>query len=290
MENTVSLNDLSTVIQFGDEMLNSYLENKGMGMDITNLVVVGLYRKCIELTDSIYVLADHGLLGPASTCYRSLIEAVLGITYIINDKQFTKHRAYAYYVGANIQTKIDLTASLSKDDLTSEDRTKIQEELNIVINNLNATDSDVQSTLGEWNTTKRNLRIRYEPKWHSLYNGPKTIIALAKYMQNNDTFLQLLKSNSESYNDIYEVMYSILSREAHGYDVLNTFDSPDPNNRKLLNLKPIRTSTQEVLYGQFKLGGAGGFLLHVTSMFVKNLYSEFSSRLLEYSQNVINKD
>lgn len=87
-------------------------------------------------------------------------------------------------------------------------------------------------------------------EWHSLFNGPESIVKLAKLMQQQDTLLGLI--TPKEYKRFHEISYSILSREVHSYAALDKYKMVDDDPTKL-QLDPVRTTTQAVMEGSYRI-------------------------------------
>ncbi|MCY9431988.1 DUF5677 domain-containing protein [Bacillus spizizenii] len=93
---------LSTVIQFADKTLEEYKTSHDFS-DTRSMVLVSLFRKIVELSDGVWVCADHGLKSPADLNIRALIEAYLAFKYINEDSNLSTDRAIAYKIGYHKQ-------------------------------------------------------------------------------------------------------------------------------------------------------------------------------------------
>ncbi|CAH0323929.1 hypothetical protein SRABI84_05389 [Peribacillus simplex] len=58
-----NLEKLSMAIEFSNNLIADYAQNKTM--EISDQVILALYRKFVELSDGIWVNADHELHRPS---------------------------------------------------------------------------------------------------------------------------------------------------------------------------------------------------------------------------------
>ncbi|OME95786.1 hypothetical protein BK124_18965 [Paenibacillus amylolyticus] len=287
MSSTSSHKLLSETIQFSDQLLIDYMNHnlEGKKMEIPQLVITTLYRSAIEYLDAIYVLADHGLEGPASTSMRSFLEVMFSLSYIVYQQDKVEQRAKAYYVGFQMQTKKDMSDRLNnfKSILTTEEEVKIKRTLSIVQKSLNR--NEIKDIIKEWKRTKNASGNYFDPKWHSLFNGPESIVKLAKLMQQQDTILELI--TAKEYKRFHEISYSILSREAHSYAALDKYKMVDDDPTKL-QLAPVRTTTQAVMEGSYRISNSISLMLQLNVTLVMTVFPQYKEKLVDFSRRHIN--
>jgi hypothetical protein len=150
-----------------------------------------LVRLFCEQSDAVAVLAAEGCAEPAKPLARSAFEASLGVHYILESD--SERRGLAYQV-AHAHRQIKLYRKLDPNEQAGRElRTRIQNDPVSVsvlqslpvfdfqkeVNRLTGmlTKSPYDAIEQEWKRRKKELNG--EPSWFALYNGPRTIQALA---------------------------------------------------------------------------------------------------------------
>lgn len=168
-------------------------------------------RNIIELTNSISLLVNSGSIEPAKIILRSLIECVFSLEYMLEDN--SKNRALSYLVwhahkDLNFLDKLNLQSQigkqfrneLEKDKLLKQNdnnsffqnpRIKIQKRINqelLATSHLKPIEEEYQRTCSKFKN----------PNWYSLFNGPKDINQLAKYLKLNASYEILFRGYSDN--------------------------------------------------------------------------------------------
>lgn len=184
-------------------------ENKELYSDLPLLFIL---RDYIELLDTVEVLYNSSCVRTSTPILRNMFEIMLQIIYIFDGN--TDRKGLTYHVGY-LHYKLDW---LKRVDINHKESKKVKEQLN----GMNIKKLDVGSEIKSIETAlskepykniekewiKNENRNRYF-QWYSLFNGAKTIKALAiKY----------------KYEFIYNSLYSMWSRDTHGVNALSALN------------------------------------------------------------------
>lgn len=223
------LTNLKKSITFGEWVLKE-LANRN-DLELEQKIIISLYSKFVEQTHGAYISAVNNLDSPLQIMQRSALETYLSIRFILQKEELVQKRAYSYYIGflKNLENEVtDWCTYTEVDELITNNIDDTKQQISNVLDN-----PILETTLYEWNKTWRKINRRREegkehnPKWYSLFNGPRSINQLAE---------GLIKEEPSIY-----LFYSALSQEAHGYyslkntNYLTLIDEP-------LKLKPITDS------------------------------------------------
>ncbi len=168
-------------------------------------------RNIIELTNSISILVNSGSIEPAKIILRSLIECVFSLEYMLENN--SKNRALSYLVWQihkdiyfldklNLESQMgkQFKNELEKDKLLKQNNNneffqspgiKIQKRINEKL--LSA--SHLKPIVEEYQKTCSKFK---NPNWYSLFNGPKDINQLAKYIKLNASYELLFRGYSNN--------------------------------------------------------------------------------------------
>lgn len=271
------LETLSSTLYFTNELIEDYCKEKEIV--IVERVILALYRKLVELSDGVYISADHELEAPALVSYRGAMEAYLALKYILLEPELLEKRAMAYYVGYCYQ-QIDV----GEKGLRDYEKTPEQygEEITIFKGKIEEIKKLLKEDIfvpvvQEWKKAKRNINKRKKsnhinPKWHSLFKGPMTINQLALYVQ---------KKENEEEEYLMADLYSLISISAHNYLALSAFFNEDD---KLL-LAPVRFSGLNN-EKDFNVITTRALLLSGTLSFVKVMYPEYEGKFEEFKEQI----
>ncbi|TXR94740.1 hypothetical protein DN390_23940 [Bacillus sp. SH7-1] len=250
---------LSKSIQFGEETLKK-IERKN-GLEIEHKIILSLYRKLLEQVDGIYILADHKLEGPGRILIRSAMETVLALKYILQEKKWIQDRAFSYYV-CFLKSELQIAKDSLELNFNDEPINKKELELNIKESELILNQGRFNKVLNEWERT--NKKSKYEPKWHSLFNGPTSIKKLVDKVADDEISL----------------LYGLLSMEAHGYHSLSASNNKDLTKDDFA-LKPLRNgiSDEMVKYTRTLLTG-------ITMKMIKLIAPECNPDLIIFAKEI----
>lgn len=256
---TPYLEVLSKSIQFGEETLKNLERKKGLPTE--HKIIISLYRKLLEQVDGNYILADHELEGPAKVLLRSAMETFLSLMYIIQEKRRIQDRAFSYYVGF-LKAELKIANDLLIPDDPSEFEDKKYSKLDIKEIESILNQRQFKKVLNEWEHT--NKKTRYEPKWYSLFNGPTSVNQIVKKIADKDMNL----------------LYGLLSMEAHGYQALSAVKHRDLTNDDFA-LQPIRNNiTDETI----KLTRV--LLTSVTMRIINFIAPEYNPDLIKFAKEI----
>ncbi|OJE37266.1 hypothetical protein BAQ49_15965 [Bacillus proteolyticus] len=250
---------LSKSIQFGDETLKN-LERK-KELPIEHKVIIALYRKLLEQVDGNYILADHELEGPARVLLRSAMETFLSLIYILQEKRRIQDRAFSYYVGflkAELKIANNPLTTDNPNGFKNEEDSKLDiKEIESILNK-----RQFKKVLNEWELT--NKKTRYEPKWYSLFNGPTSVNQLVNKIADKDTNL----------------LYGILSMEAHGYQALSAVKHRDLTNEDFA-LQPIRNNITDETVKLTRV-----LLTSITMRIISLIAPEYELDLIKFAKEI----
>lgn len=250
---------LSKSIQFGDETLKNMERKKEL--PIEHKIIIALYRKLLEQVDGNYILADHELEGPARVLLRSVMETFLSLMYIIQEKRRIQDRAFSYYVGflkAELKIANNPLTSDNPNGFKNEEDSKLDiKEIESILNN-----RQFKKVLNEWERT--NKKTKYEPKWYSLFNGLTSVNKLVKRIADKDMNL----------------LYGILSMEAHGYQALSAVKHRDLTNDDFA-LQPIRNNIADETIKLTRV-----LLTSVTIRIINLIAPEYEPNLIKFAKEI----
>lgn len=259
---------LSRTIQFSNNVFEEYRETHTYN-DTYSMVVVGLYRRIIELSDGLWICSDHGLKAPTELNYRGLMEAYLAFKYIINDEQLSERRAIAYRVGYHMQQIEAGNYALNRNGLTVDKRARLNTALANHQEFLNQ--EDVREVVNEWNRLKQAHPQKHAPKWHSLYSGPSSINALARHLSQDMTDRNLMSQ-----------LYSFLSVAAHNYLALRDYRPTLSGEHFIMDVR--YTINEEV--DEFSLIPTRAILLSATLSFCQHFFPTKLEHVREFVQDI----
>lgn len=263
-----TMSSLETTILFGEQLIKDYTDNKEM--DSVGMVVLSLLRRIVELSDGVFVSAKHNLDGPASLCFRGLIESYLSFEYILLVPELIDRRALAYYIGyqnQELETAEKKLKTLNKDKDQNDDDIKYYEKIIDEYKLLLKRDY-LSETVQEWEKVKKkinknNKRYKINPKWYSLFNGPTSVNMLARNIAEEKYSKKKLG---------IDVLYNYLSLSAHSYSSLDSFDIIDGK----FYLQPTRILKQNN-EKSFHMYPTIAILISTYLSFIKNKYPQYIS-------------
>ncbi|WP_336820354.1 DUF5677 domain-containing protein [Bacillus thuringiensis] len=277
------LKNISKTVSFCNEMIEDFMQNAWDYENLTKMVALSLYRDAIEGMDSLYILADHGSQNAAGVSYRHMFEIVVSLMYMIGDESKMEQRAQCYYISEQKHKITEMQKVLNSSSLTVNEKNDLREKLRIVRDSLKQ--PAYEDTLKEWEDTKKLKRYKkFDPKWHSLFEGPSSIVGLIDYLSKND---ELLKNAFAigGFQAFFENAYSIFSRTAHSYSSLENYLplNTEKSNLIAVNLRPLRITTEEVLKGPFRIADSVGIILIVTVVFILRFYPEYKEKFIAFA-------
>ncbi|WP_033542900.1 DUF5677 domain-containing protein [Planococcus sp. CAU13] len=268
MNNISSITDyqiLTKCITFSESMLSRFGEESNSKIEYA--VILPLYRQIIEQSEGIRMLGKNQLESSTKILARGAFETYLAIQYILKDKRRVKDRATMYYIG---YLKNQINHIQSEYDLTDDVNVKENKLKDIEIFKEKVMNIKYRKIREEWERTKKELNknnhkgeIDKEPKWHSLYKGPKSITQLIGKVNNYQT----------------KHLYSYLSIEAHGYEALNSYEQ----NRKSVD----GNKEMEGIHGEYPelmVTLAAVMLSKVTNTIINELYPQYAQEELRFAK------
>lgn len=232
------LNSLSKNIRLGLYIYESLL-NRNEELKLSDIVIISLYRKLLEMTDGIFILIDHNSLSPANIIARSIFEVYLALTYITEDKALMENRALCYFLFHKEEELKLLNKQFAYDLLKEKYPEATLSQMKASIKNLKKRHPFKKIEIDKRNLIKKEqkLRKRYI-KWYSIYNRNDveifSVVDLIEYVGNSTT------------KNIKE-LYALLSLEVHGANAiknvkreskkiyLDNIRESDNNNEKLFH-------------------------------------------------------
>ncbi len=202
--------------------------------DDENLAILFIYRHFLEMVDGVSILVAESAPAPAALLLRAMLESLLAIDYLTQDRAQTRSRALAYLYQVEINRKRfylsqDATTPQGKTfrDLVAGDRDSPKwesadpAELAVYIQEIDdlLSTPDYQKIAEEYKRTKKKVG-RY-PNWYSLNDGPRNIAQLAKLLNRGAAYALLYREWSER------------THSADAIDRILTHDSSGPAARSL---------------------------------------------------------
>ncbi len=179
--------------------------------------LLSLTRHICEQADGVAVLVSKGSSQPCHPLLRSTLEAFLSILFIL--KEDTERRGLAYQV-AHVHRQLMLYRSFDPNDERGK-RFAAMRAADPIAVNMKLPQFDWQKKIAnlekmlarpefvpinaEW---QRMSGTKSKPKWHSLFNGPTTIEAIARQVNQSA---------------MYEMLYRHWSNSVHAGDCLGNY-------------------------------------------------------------------
>jgi hypothetical protein len=197
-----------------------------------------LARHAIEMSDGIGVLVSKGCAEPCKVLLRSLLEATMGVAYIVEAD--SERRDLAYQV-AHAHRRIKLyqkwdcntpqgktfAAEMAGDSMWQSIKPQ-SVDLPKAIANLEAmlkTPAFVPIE-AEWQRYKVNHpKTKADPAWHSLFGGPANVRDMAKHLDMRGE---------------YECLYRYWSDAVHAGNAMSQIKSFDQDGERRAMLMPLR--------------------------------------------------
>lgn len=207
---------IDNAVNFGTNLIKWDIDKKLVGDE--HLAPIMFFRNILELTDGISILIKSSSVDTCHTLQRSLIENVLALKYLLETEKDFKNRSLSYTVwlthkDLKICEKYDdttqsgkqLTKELQKDDLVGDTYSiKKTEQFELLKkNSIELLELPIYKSINA--EYIRTNGINKNPNWYSLFDGPRNIEGLAKYLKMHAT---------------YEIYYRYLSGNVHATSVL----------------------------------------------------------------------
>lgn len=254
------LQKLSKSIIFGEDLLKEIVKEDNL--ELEHLVIVSLYRKLLEQVDGIFIIADHKQDSASKVMIRAVLETYLALKYILQVKKHIKDRAYCYYIGY-VKSQHESANYIIDSSLKGFSIESTKETINRTNQILN--EKKFERLLTEWEKAKAKQKINYEPKWYSLFNGPRSIKQLINKLKDKDS--------DTNENKLYE----LLSTEAHAYQALNGIETIN----KTMFLKPLRSEN-----GEFHESLARSLFMSASLDIIKKIFPKYEKKFLDYAKEI----
>ncbi len=210
-----------------------------------NLVILLAYRYLLEMLDAVIILIKQCAPAPAGLQLRSLFEALLTIEYVTESKSDVRRRAFAYLYEVELKRKQfylsqDVSSPegkaflrriandpYSKEWKPARDQAALKNRLDEIEKIMST--PEMRQVEEEYKKTRKVIGRR--PKWHALYEGPKTIQELADRLRRPAT---------------YEILYKAWSERVHSSDAVDrilTHNDCGPAVRGLRDPSELNTAT-----------------------------------------------
>lgn len=207
-------NFISEIISFGTHILIWDVDKRRPGKN--NNIPTLFLRNILELGDSISILIRKSSIDPSKIILRTLIESIFQLEYMISSNE--KERALCYIV-----TKANRDIKFYNKFIASENSSKQlkshikKDNSNINFDKyldhptfINAKNSRVKllqdEELAEFQLEYlRTNKIKKNPNWYTLFNGPKDLEQLANTLLDNTR---------------YQIFYRKYSENVHGFNLM----------------------------------------------------------------------
>lgn len=200
-------------VNFGTHILKWLTEEQKGGDELLPLIM--LLRHYIEIVDSISNLVKVSSIDPCKILLRAALETSFNINYLLESN--THNRAMAFLVWHSHK----MINTYKKLDFESEEGKKLQKAMDFdkSLSYSTPDDSIIKSTINSYQSllSKPEYALAEEsyqsllrkkeknPSWHRLFDGPKNIEELARYLNSSGT---------------YETLYRHWSGPVHGTDII----------------------------------------------------------------------
>ena len=202
-------------VNFGTHILKWHVDIKRGGDEQMPLLM--FFRELLEKADSISILVRNSSIDPAKTILRSLFEIHLYISYLLESHFQDRSMAFLVWNAKNIiktnnaflkgnHEYENLKRQVKNDNsfLDANDLNNLPSAKPIIDNQKTLLQRpEYKKALTDYEKTKKHIS---NPKWYSLFNGPRTIQELAIH----------LKMSS-----FYELVYRNWSGSVHSTDIIN---------------------------------------------------------------------
>jgi len=182
------------------------------GDENVDLAPYALYRHIMELTDGIEVLVSKACPSPAIPLLRSSFEGLLALEYILEDSKSYVHRSLSWLTSYVIKRLNIYETLISTTDRGHEFLRAIEEDKNVRDFPLPPQD-EIQDAIDNLHSLLSRNQFREiilerskcarEPKWYSMFDGPKNLRELSRYLSRTAQ---------------YDVLYRQWSMSTHAQD------------------------------------------------------------------------
>lgn len=176
--------------------------------EVEDRAILSLYRNIIELTDGIEVMLSQGCVIAAIPALRSSFEALLAITYILENNENYVRRSLAWIVG-NLHNSIDMYERYDPSTKKGQDAKELfddDREMTFLqrpiapIEFINKKETEIQAQLARPHLQlieeeyQRQITLQKSKKyieWYSLFDGPRSLYQLTKRLGKGGSYVIL---------------------------------------------------------------------------------------------------
>lgn len=207
-------NGIDEAINFGSHILALGLKNGGTEIDLPALLFL---RNLLENIDAIAVLIRHGIVDPCNSLLRTALENLFSLEYLLVEENKSTERSRSFLVWNFVVhqkwlTKADLEGKVYQEMEAKFKKDRLMEHAFPYFIDPDTGAREMAEKIFELPNYKavkeeydRTHKIRKNPAWYSLYNGPATLEQVA---------------NVVSLPALYEVLYRGWSPTTHGTNIL----------------------------------------------------------------------
>lgn len=232
------LNSFSKNIRFGLYIYENIFIHKDE-LKLSDIVIISLYRKLLELSDGVYILIDHNSQGPANIIARSIVEVYLSLTYITEDKVLMENRALCYFLFHKEEELKLLNKRYAYDLLREKYSETTLSQMKASIKNLKKEHPFKKIEIDKRNLIKKEqkLKKRYV-KWYSIYNRDDVEIF---------SVVDLIEFVGKKPKNNIKDLYALLSLEVHG---VNAIKNVRKESKKIFldNIRGLDNNNEQIFY------------------------------------------
>ena len=225
---------LIEAVNYATHILKWDIQKKREGKDFSIPSI--FFRNIIELADSISILLKKSSIDPGKIVLRSLFENCLGLLYLLDKHEDQRSHSFMvwktkkeikYYKQfiSDHPSNAELKARLKKDNLgISLDQFYDLDEIKRILRKKaellkKPKFKDVSLEF------ERSHRIKKNPEWFSLFNGPKNIQALAEHFNKHIE---------------YHFFYRKYSENVHATDVTKAFAKISKDQAQIIQIRDFQ--------------------------------------------------
>lgn len=228
-------NGIDQVVNFGTHVIKWDLEL--MNRDVLgdkHLPIMLSLRNFVELVDSTSILIRQSSIDPCKVILRSMLETYFNLEYLL--EKDSEQRALNFMGWHSMQKlkfykKLDnsrpegkqLLSKIKKDKTTQNFQIGNIPNLEEAINNIESLFQKKEYSSIKQEFTRLKKQGEKNPKWHRLFNGPKTLVDLANHV---------------NLSGLYEFLYRFWSGPIHGTDIID--GKIVQNNEQKIDMFQIR--------------------------------------------------
>lgn len=205
---------LNKVVDFGGNLVKWDIEVAKGGDD--NLPIILSLRHFIELIDSVSILVKKSSIDPCKLILRGALETYFSLEYLLEKNTPQRSMAFLvwhthkklktyYRLDNSKQESKSLANAIRNDKLLSDFQLPAIPDIQNAIDNLQSLLKEPHYLEGEAEYQRLRASGEKNPTWYRLFDGPKKIEDLAKYL---------------NLSSLYEMLYRDWSGPTHGTDII----------------------------------------------------------------------